>query len=52
MKELKVTMTLYMQMKDGETDDEAITRFNEEFTTENVTTETEVNVWEFEVQEI
>lgn len=52
MKELKVHMMFYMQMKDGETEEEAKERFWNEFTTEAMTTESVVNVFDFEVEEL
>lgn len=52
MKELKINMTFYMEMKDGETEQEAINRFYDEFTTENMTTESSVQAHNFEVQEL
>ena len=52
MKELKVRMTFYMEMKDGETEQEAIDRFYKEFTTENMTTESSMQVYDMEVQEV
>ena len=52
VKELKVDMTFYMEMKDGETEQEAINRFYKEFTTENMTTESSIQVYDMEVQEV
>ena len=45
-------MTFYMEMKDGETEQEAIDRFYKEFTTENMTTESSIQVYDMEVQEV
>lgn len=52
VKELKVDMTFYMKMKDGETEQESIDRFYKEFTTENMTTESSIQVYDMEVQEV
>ena len=52
MKELKVHMMFYMEMKDGETEEEAKTRFWNEFTTEAMTTESSINVFEYGVEEL
>ncbi|MDD5980139.1 MAG: hypothetical protein PUC23_03405 [bacterium] len=52
VKELKVDMTFYMEMKDDETEQEAIDRFYKEFTTENMTTESSIQVYDMEVQEM
>lgn len=52
VKELKVHMTFYMEMKDGETEQEAIDRFYKEFSTENMTTESSMQVYDMEVQEV
>lgn len=52
IKELKVDMTFYMEMKDDETEQEAIDRFYKEFTTENMTTESSIQVYDMEVQEV
>ena len=52
VKELKVDMTFYMEMKDGETEQESIDRFYKEFTTENMTTESSIQVYDMEVQEV
>ena len=51
MKALKVHMMFYMDMKENETKEEAINRFEEEFTTENVTTETSATIYEFGIEE-
>lgn len=51
MKELSVHMRLYIEMKDGETREEAEKRFWEEFSTENMTTESSIDVYEFGVEE-
>lgn len=51
MRELKVHMMLYMEMKENETEEEAKARFYEEFSTENITTETSIDVYEFDVEE-
>lgn len=46
MQELKVEMNLYMPMKEGETEEEAIERFNKEFA------DKDIQVWDFEVREV
>lgn len=51
MKELKVHMMLYMEMKDNETKEEAKERFWNEFTTEKMTTESCIDVYDFGVEE-
>lgn len=51
MKELCVDMTFYMEMKDGETNEEAKKRFNKEFIMENMTTECAIQVYEMRVEE-
>lgn len=51
MKELKVNMTFYMLMKDGETEEEAKERFWSEFTTEAMTTESYVQVHDMMAQD-
>ena len=45
VKELKVDMTFYMEQ-------EGIDRFYKEFTTENMTTESSIQVYDMEVQEV
>ena len=52
MKELKVHMTFYMEMKDGETEQEAKDRFEKEFIMEAMTTEYSIQVYDMEVQEV
>jgi hypothetical protein len=52
MKELKVHMTFYMEMKDGETEEEAKERFEKEFIMEAMTTECSIQVYSMEVQEL
>lgn len=52
MKELKVNMTFYMEMKDGETEQEAKDRFENEFIMESMTTECSIQVYDMEVQEL
>lgn len=52
MKELKVNMTFYMEMKDGETEQEAIDRFEKEFIMEEMTTECSIQVYSMGVQEV
>ena len=51
MKELKINMTFYMEMKENETEEEAIDRFYREFTMENMTTESSMQVYNHEVIE-
>lgn len=51
MRELKVHMMLYVTMKENETEDEAQERFWNEFSTENITTETCIDVYEFGIEE-
>ncbi len=46
MNELKVEMNFYLSMKEGETKEEAIERFNEEFK------DKDIQVWDFEVREV
>lgn len=46
MQELKVEMNLYMPMKEGETKEEAIERFNKEFL------DKDIQVWDYEVREV
>jgi hypothetical protein len=46
MQELKVEMNFYMPMKEGETEEEAIERFNAEFL------DKDIQVWDFEVREV
>lgn len=52
IKELKVHMDFYMRLKDGETDQEAINRFYKEFFTENMTTKSDMQVYDMEVREV
>ena len=52
MKELKVDMTFYMRMKNNETDQEAINRFQKEFTTENMSTESSAKIYVFKTQNL
>lgn len=52
MKELKVHMSFYMEMKDGETEQEAKERFREEFIMEAMTTECYSEFYSMEVQEL
>lgn len=52
MKELKVHMTFYMEMKDGETEQEAKDRFEKEFIMEAMTTECSIQVYSMEAQEL
>lgn len=51
-KELRVHMDFYMRLKDGETEQEAINRFYKEFSTENMTTESDIQVYDMEVREV
>lgn len=51
-KELRVHMDFYMRLKDGETEQEAINRFYEEFSTKNMTTESDIQVYDMEVREV
>lgn len=51
MEELRVRMDFYMELKENETEEEARSRFDKEFTTENMTTESSFQVYEYEVQE-
>lgn len=46
MNELKVEMNFYLPMNEGETKEEAIERFNKEFT------DKDIQVWDFEVREV
>ena len=46
MKELKVKMNFYMELKENETEEEAIERFNKEFA------DKDIQVWDYEVREI
>ena len=48
--ELRVRMDFYMAMKENETEEEAKARFYNEFKTENMTTESSMQLYEFEVQ--
>ena len=43
---------LFWTVEDGETEQEAIDRFYKEFTTENMTTESSIQVYDMEVQEV
>ena len=52
MKELKVNMTFYMEMKDGESELEAIDRFEKEFIMEKMSTECSIQVYNMCEQEI
>lgn len=45
MKELKVEMNFYMPLKDNETEEGAIERFNKEFA------DKDIQVWDYEVRE-
>lgn len=51
MRELRVHMDFYMEMKENETEEDAKARFYKEFSTEKMTTESSMQVYEFEVQE-
>lgn len=46
MKELKVEMNFYMQLKEDETEEEAIERFNKEFA------DKDIQVWKYAIREI
>lgn len=52
MKELRVRMDFYMQMNENETEEEAKARFYNEFSTEKMTTESSIQVYEIETQDI
>ena len=52
MKELKIDMTFYMELKDGETEQEAMERFGKEFIMEAMTTESFMTVHDMEIQEV
>lgn len=51
MRELRVHMDFYMEMKENETEEDAKDRFNKEFTTEYMSTESSIQTYEFEVQD-
>lgn len=51
MKELRVHMDFYMKMKENEDLESAKARFYAEFQTENMTTDSDAQIYEFEVQE-
>ena len=51
MRELKIETIIYMEMKEGETEQEAKMRFWDEFSTENISTETSLGNCYYEVIE-
>lgn len=51
MRELRVHMDFYMEMKENETEEDAKARFYEEFSTENMSSESSFQIYEFEVQD-